>query len=672
MIVMNDFKTEYKFFKKSINRTVSLVLESGRYVLGKKVEEFEKDFAKYVGSKYCVGVGNGMEALQISLIAAGIGSGDEVITVSNSAVATSLAISSVGAKPVFVDIDEYFHMDSGKIEEKITINTKAIIPVHLFGQMADMSSILKIARKHNLKVIEDACQAHGASLNGKKAGSLGDMGCFSFYPTKNLGGYGDGGAIITDSKTLYEKCIRLRNYGQSERYEHKEKGLNSRLDEVQAAILLEKLKKLDQLNKKRQKNARIYFEKLKGVLGLELPKKRNGANHIYHLLVIRAYYRDNLQKYLEEKNIQTLIHYPIPIHKQECYLEYNGITLEETEKASREILSLPINPFLKEEEIKYICSEIKQFYKTKLSSVTVAVSAYNEEANIQNFLNSVLSQKVEGYKFNEILVVSDGSNDNTVKLVNKIIEKQKISNNQNLPKLTLINDGKRIGKAQRLNEIFETVKSDILVLTDADVLFADQFVITNFVRSFNQDPNVGLVGGNPEPQVAQTFVGKIIRVYEIFWSKVIQGINKGINVHTNMGCICAMRREFIKKTEIPFNITAEDHYLFFQAIKLGYLYKYSSASRIIYKVPLTFKDYMYQSTRYFQSAQKIREYFGEWVNDYYKIPSNAKFFAYIKTFFEEPIFLPLSLLLMGIQRLTSFMFKQNSTDGIWVSVRSSK
>lgn len=363
MILLNNFKKEYSFFQKDADIAVKKTLKSGWYILGKNVENFEKDFAKYIGVKYCIGVANGLEALQISLLALGIKQGDEVLTVSNSAVATALAITNVGATPVFVDIDNYYHIDPDKIEQKITKKTKAIIPVHLFGQIVDIERILKIAQQHNLKVIEDACQAHGASFKRKKAGSFGDAGAFSFYPTKNLGAYGDGGAITTNSKEIYEKCRMLRNYGQKNRYEHAVKGLNSRLDEIQAAILSVKLKKLDNLIKKRNKIAKIYYKNLKGQQELVLPKVRENSFHAYHLFVIQAINRNKLHLYLKSKNIETLIHYSIPIHQQEAFKEFSKLQIPNTENLSKEILSLPINPFTTDLEVKFVCEKIKNFYK---------------------------------------------------------------------------------------------------------------------------------------------------------------------------------------------------------------------------------------------------------------------------------------------------------------------
>lgn len=362
MILLNDFIKEEKYFRSEIRRAIDKSLKSGRYILGKNVEIFEDDFAKYIGTKYCIGVANGLEALQISMMAYGIGRGDEVITVSNSAVATAIAITNIGAEPVFVDIDDYYHIDVNSIEEKITKKTKAIIPVHLFGQITDMVSVKKIAKKYNLKIIEDACQAHGAVYRNKKAGSFGDTGCFSFYPTKNLGAYGDGGAITTNSKSVYMLCKKIRNYGQKNRYDHEIKGINSRLDELHAAMLRVKLKKLNNLVEKRNSFARIYLDKLKNIKEIGLPKIRKNSTHSFHLFVISAERRDKLMGFLKTNGIESQIHYPIPIHKQKCYKEFNNISLPKTEEESKKMLSIPIHPFLTKNDAGYLCKKIKEFY----------------------------------------------------------------------------------------------------------------------------------------------------------------------------------------------------------------------------------------------------------------------------------------------------------------------
>ena len=314
------------------------MLNSSWFILGKNVAAFEKEFAAYLGAKYAIGVSSGTEAIHLTLRACGIQSGDEVITVANTAVPTVCGITSAGVKPVFVDIDpETYNMDPGQIENIISPRTKAILPVHLYGQSADMDPILQIAKKHNLKVIEDACQAHGAEYKGKKAGTLGDAGCFSFYPSKNLGAYGDGGMVVTNNKDIADKLYLLRNYGQKDRYHHYLKGFNSRLDEIQAAVLRVKLKYLDGWNDKRRKLTRLYNSLLRDIV--DTPIEKDFAKHIYHLYVIRTKNRDPLQKYLKEKEIGTNIHYPIPIHEQEAYkdLGYKKREFPITENYAQEI-----------------------------------------------------------------------------------------------------------------------------------------------------------------------------------------------------------------------------------------------------------------------------------------------------------------------------------------------
>lgn len=362
MIKINDFTSEYHWLKPEIDQALNNFFESGWYVLGTAVSDFEKEFADYIGSKYCVGVANGLEALQISLMALGVKAGDEVITVSNSAVATSLAITQTGATVVFADIDEYYHMDIEQLRTLITPKTKAILPVHLFGQLANIEEILKIAKEHNIPVVEDACQAHGAEKAGKKAGSFGSLGCFSFYPTKNLGAFGDGGAITTDSEELYKMCWLLRNYGQETRYTHLVKGLNSRLDEMQAALLSVKLRKLAEMVDRRNAIAAQYLKELSEVKQITLPKVREGYKHAFHLFVIQVPDRAPLQEFLKTKGVESLVHYPIPIHKQPCYPEYNQVSLPVTEKAAEHVLSLPVHPFLKPEEVTAVCDAIKEFY----------------------------------------------------------------------------------------------------------------------------------------------------------------------------------------------------------------------------------------------------------------------------------------------------------------------
>jgi len=361
-MLFNDFKKTYEDNQTEIDQAISRVLESGWFILGQEVEKFEASFASYLGTKYAIGVGNGLEALQIALMAIGIKPGDEVITTAHSAVATALSIKAVGGIPVFIDIDDYFHLGAPKIEEKITSKTKAIIPVHLYGQSADMDTIMAVSRKHNLAVIEDCAQAHGAEWKGQKVGTFGQAGCFSFYPTKNLGAFGDGGAIVTNDDKIAEQCRMIRNYGQKNRYEHEIYGINSRLDEIQAAILSVLLPELDKNNSKRTELASIYRQELSGVKEIKLPLERPETKHVYHLFVIETEQRDELQNFLKENNVPSLVHYPIPIHKQKCFSEWNGINLPQTELAASRVLSLPIHPFLSKDEVLTVCGLIKDFF----------------------------------------------------------------------------------------------------------------------------------------------------------------------------------------------------------------------------------------------------------------------------------------------------------------------
>lgn len=362
-VLFNDFKKQYISNKKTVDSAIERVLNSGRFILGDEVKEFEKEFALYTGAKYSIGVANGLEALQIALMAIGVKSGDEVITTPLSAVATSLAIGAVGAKPVFVDIDDFYHIDANKIEKSITPKTKAIIPVHLYGQSTDMKGIMRLAKKYKLRIIEDCAQAHGTKYNGKKVGTFGLVGCFSFYPTKNLGALGDAGAIITSDNNVAEKCRMIRNYGQKTRYEHKVYGINSRLDEIQAAILRGSLRHLDKNNKKRVGIANLYKKELFNIKQIRLPKERRGAKHVYHLFVIETKKRDDLQSFLKNNGIDTLIHYPIPIHKQECFAGYNKLKLPKVEDKVSNMLSLPIHPDLTKKEVVYICQKIREFFE---------------------------------------------------------------------------------------------------------------------------------------------------------------------------------------------------------------------------------------------------------------------------------------------------------------------
>ena len=355
-------KAQYISYKDEIDQAIKRVLDSNWYVLGNEVKSFEKEFSSFNNISNSIGVGNGTDALQIALRALNIGSGDEVITTSHTAVATVSAIHSVGAKPVFVDIEnDLFTINPELIPEAITSNTKAIIPVHIYGQACDMNSIMSIARESKLAVIEDCAQAHGALYQGRRVGTIGDIGCFSFYPTKNLGAIGDGGALITNNNDLSDKIRLLREYGWQKRYISSHEGWNSRLDELQAAVLRVKLRHLDKDNKRREKNASSYFTFLKN-LPLGLPKLRDNCSHVFHLFVIKTEKRDSLKNYLFNQEIYTTIQYPVPVHKQKFYRKLIGNhSLPVTEKLSKEILSLPMFPELEESQINRVSNLIGKF-----------------------------------------------------------------------------------------------------------------------------------------------------------------------------------------------------------------------------------------------------------------------------------------------------------------------
>jgi dTDP-4-amino-4,6-dideoxygalactose transaminase len=353
---------QYTAIRNEIDSALARVLQSGWYILGQEVRAFEQEFADYCGVRYAVGCASGTEALALALMATGVGPGDEVLTVAHTAVPTASAITMAGARPAFVDIDEDFLMDVDKVEAAIGDRTKVIMPVHLYGQMADMDKITAVAERHNLRVIEDACQAHGAAFKGKRAGSWGSLGCFSFYPTKNLGCYGDGGAVVTDDKELYDLLVMLRNYGQEKRYYHSVTGINSRLDEIQAAVLRVKLNYLDDWNEKRRRVAALYNEALEGIC--ICPRERPDAHHVYHLYVIRNSKREDLRTFLENEGITTLMHYPVPVHLQGAYkdLGYGTGDLPVTEKIAADILSLPMHPLMTDEGAAYVVQKIHDFF----------------------------------------------------------------------------------------------------------------------------------------------------------------------------------------------------------------------------------------------------------------------------------------------------------------------
>jgi len=349
-IPFQDFKFQYNEIKTELDQAYKRVMESGWYILGSEVSSFEAEFANYCGTKYCVGVGNGLEALFLVLKAWGIGFSDEVIVPANTYIASWLPITHTGAKPVPVepDIDTY-NIDPQKIEEKITEKTKAILPVHLYGQTANMDEINKIGKKYGLKVLEDAAQAHGAKYKNKKAGNLGDAAAFSFYPTKNLGCFGDGGAVTTNNDELYQKILSLRNYGSSKKYVNNEIGFNSRLDELEAAFLREKLQFLDSWNRTRKKVTEWYLRNLPNTFPeLILPKVPSWTEPCWHLFVVRTENRDELQGSLSKSGVTTLIHYPIPPHLQKAYkhLNFSEGSFPITEKIANQVLSLPIGVHL--------------------------------------------------------------------------------------------------------------------------------------------------------------------------------------------------------------------------------------------------------------------------------------------------------------------------------------
>lgn len=357
-----DAKRQFFTIQKKIINAIDRVLLSGKYILGNEVTAFENEFRAYIGAKYAVGVNSGTDALKIALRSLSINKGDTVITTTNTAVPTVSAIREIGANPMFVDIDRFFTIDTEKIEKAITNKTKAIIVVHLYGQPANIFAIKKITKKHKIALIEDCAQAAGATIGEKKVGSFGDVSCFSFYPTKNIGAYGDGGMILTNNKHLAEKSRSLRMYGMKKTYYAEEDGFNSRLDEIQAAILRIKLPYLEMWNKKRKAIADFYNKHIKNDL-IILPQIRNKADHVFHLYVIRTKERERLKKHLQEKGIDYGIHYEYPIHKQRPYKKYSATDnkLKESEKAAKEILSLPMFPELTKDEIRYIVKVINDF-----------------------------------------------------------------------------------------------------------------------------------------------------------------------------------------------------------------------------------------------------------------------------------------------------------------------
>ena len=359
-----DLKRQYESIREEINQVVLDVIASQSFILGHYVDSFESSIARYCRIKHAIGVSSGTDAILLALMACGVKNGDEVITTPFTFFATAGSIARLGAVPVFVDIDPLsYNIDVNRIESVINKKTKAILPVHLYGQCAGMDTILTIARAHGLMVIEDAAQAIGALYKGENAGSLGDIGCFSFYPTKNLGGYGDGGLVTTNNDELAE-CIKiLRVHGSKPKYYHSYIGINGRLDAIQAAVLSVKLKYLSEWSESRRMVASYYTEHLTG-LPIRLPKIETYNSHIFHQYVIATSQRDALMKYLEQHGVETVIYYPVPLHLQKCfeYLGYKRGDLPESEKASQETLALPVFPEITRKEQDYVIHRIKDFF----------------------------------------------------------------------------------------------------------------------------------------------------------------------------------------------------------------------------------------------------------------------------------------------------------------------
>lgn len=364
-VQFNNFKYMHKEIENEIYEKFKKVYENNYFILGEEVKKFEEDFAKFCGVKYCIGCGNGLDALYLILRAYDIGVGDEVIVPCNTYIATALAVSYTGAKPIFVEPDiRTYNINVKLIESSITKRTKAIIPVHLYGQLAEMDIIVDLAKKYDLKIVEDCAQAHGAETKGKKAGSFGNAAGFSFYPGKNLGALGDGGAVVTDDEDLALKVKSIRDYGSCKKYYNKYKGVNSRLDEIQAAFLYVKLKHLNKWNDYRRYIANMYLQNIENKKIIK-PYITENSKHVWHVFAIRCEDRNKLKECLEEKGIDTLIHYPIPIHLQEAYkdLGYKEGTLPIGEQIASQVLSLPIWYGMKKDEIEYIIETVNNFQK---------------------------------------------------------------------------------------------------------------------------------------------------------------------------------------------------------------------------------------------------------------------------------------------------------------------
>lgn len=358
-----DLNRSHSKIKRELCDAFTSTLDSSRFILGDQVKSFEREFSRYCGSIHCVGVGSGLDALILLLRAYEIGPGDEVIVPSNTFIATWLAVTQVGAVPIAVEPNQYTHnINAENIEAAITHQTKAIIVVHLYGQTAEMDDINIIGKRHNLTIIEDAAQAHGALYKGIKVGSLAHAAAFSFYPGKNLGALGDGGAVVTSNTTIADKVRILSNYGSKVKYKNIYHGLNSRLDEMQAALLRVKLNHLSQWNDERSRIAMRYLRQL-SVLPVSLPQIANGCSSVWHIFALLTEKRDHLSSYLSSMGIETVIHYPIPPHRQQCYSEYSNINLPIAEMLSDQVLSLPIFPWMSNDEIDYVCEKLIQYFQ---------------------------------------------------------------------------------------------------------------------------------------------------------------------------------------------------------------------------------------------------------------------------------------------------------------------
>ena len=363
-----DLPAQYADLKEELRPHLDAVLDTSAYILGAYAEQFEQAFSRFLGVRHVIGVANGTDALLLSLKALGVGPGDEVITAANSFVATAEAIAHAGARPVFVDVDpDSYTIDVGRVEAKISPRTKALIPVHLYGQPADLASLEALAKSHGLSILEDAAQAHGATYRGRPIGGFGDAACFSFYPGKNLGAYGDAGAVATNRDDLASTLRKLRDHGGVKKYEHELIGFNSRLDGLQAAVLLVKLKRLRQWNERRAAHATRYTARLSGTPGVQLPTVRDHATHVFHLYVIRvpAQHRDGLRAFLQGYGIATGLHYPVPLHLTQAFaaLGYRPGDCPVAESCARSVLSLPMFPELRAEQIDYVADRVQRYMK---------------------------------------------------------------------------------------------------------------------------------------------------------------------------------------------------------------------------------------------------------------------------------------------------------------------